>query len=397
MVYSRGVSVPDPRTNVRPIEVNVGGIVPRDEMVGRGAEIDRLLALAAPPAHGAMLLGDRRIGKTSLLRAVEGPLREAGHLVVRVSAETASLDDFEVALLGGLRANRRWESWGVDVAGEAAVHVGIARIGLRGRVSRGAQPHDVDLFAACAQAARKQGPHQRVIFLLDEITVLATELARVAPGDARDFMRMLRRARQEFPEVVMFLAGSIGLHHALPDGTEVNDLTEMHVDVLPTDPALELASGLILGAGLDVAAPREVARAMVAQTSGFPFYLHGTAQLLSQTPGALDAGTVSATIQRALNEDLWNTRHYDTRLDDYYGAQAELARDVLDTIASAEQPLTVDQVLRTAAVAVHGPSRTSTLALLDRLERDHYLRRSGSTTAMANGLIARIWRHVRRL
>lgn len=382
---------------MRPIEVNVGGIVPQRELVGRDAELAGLMRLAAPPSHGAMLLGDRRIGKTSLLRTLEQPLRDAGHLVVRVSAETSSLDDFGRALAAGLRVERRWGAWGVDLEGEGAVRVGIARIGLRAKAHRGALDPDFDLFAACARAAGEQGGNRRVVFLLDEITVLATELARRAPADSRDFLRMLRRARQEFPEVVMFLAGSIGLHHALPDGTEVNDLTQMHVDVLAEPAAGQLARGLILGAGLTVADPPAVAAAMVAQTSGFPFYLHGTAQLLAERGGLVGPATVAEVMQRALDLDLWNTRHYDTRLDDYYGGDAELARALLDTVAASARPLAADEVGQAAVVAVHAAPRTRVLTLLDRLERDHYLRRTAGRTQMANGLIGRIWRHVRRL
>ncbi len=397
MMYVCGVSASTPPEHVRPIEVNVGGIVPHEDLVGRDAELDRLMGLVAPPAHGAMLLGDRRIGKTSLLRTVEQPLREAGHLVVRVSAETSSMDDFARALQAGLMVEPRLGSWGIDLEGEAAVRVGIAQVSLRARAQRGAGSRECDLFATCARAARAQGPHQRVVFLLDEITVLATELARESPGDARDFLRMLRRARQEFSEVVMVLAGSIGLHHALPDSTEVNDLVEMPVDVLEQPAAMRLAEGLILGAGLTVTEPRAVASAMVAHTSGFPFYLHGTAQLLSERRGVVDPGAVAQEVRRALDLDLWNTQHYDSRLDDYYRGDAELVRDVLDAIATAAHPMSVDEILQTATVAVHVPTRTRMLTLLQRLERDHYLRRAGQRTAMANGLIGRIWRHVRRL
>ncbi len=396
-MYSRRVSNSSRHENVRPIEVNVGGIVAQEDLVGRDGEIDRLMSLAAPPAHGAMLLGDRRIGKTSLLRTLEQPLREAGHLVVRVSAETSSLDDFARALQAGLMVEPRLGSWGIHLEGEAAVRVGIAQISLRAKAQRGAGSREADLFATCARAARAQGPHHRVVFLLDEITVLATELAREAPGDARDFLRTLRRARQEFGEVVMFLAGSIGLHHALPDGTEVNDLVEMPIDVLDQPEAMRLAEGLILGSGLTVTEPRAVAAAMVAHTSGFPFYLHGTAQLLTERRGVVDPGAVAQEVRRALDLDLWNTQHYDSRLDDYYRGEAELVRDILDTIATAEKPVSADEVLQTSAVAVHAPTRTRLLTLLQRLERDHYLRRTAQSTAMANGFIGRIWRHVRRL
>lgn len=381
---------------VRPIAVNPGGIVPTDELIGRQGLIEELLGLAARPSHGALLLGDRRIGKTSLLRAIETPLREAGHLVVRVSAETSSLDTFGRALLDGLRGDRRNRSWDVDLEGEVGVQAGPGRILLRGKGKRRTEQTEVDLFAACAGAARSSGEHLRVVLLLDEITVLASELD---PPDAREFLHTLRRARQELPEVAMFLAGSIGLHHALPgDRTGVNDLSEIHVDVLPAPQALLLAAGLLRGGRIGADDPAAVAAAMVEQTSGFPYYLHGVAQLLAERPGQATPQTVREVVDSALEQDVWNTTHYDSRLDTYYGPEtAQAVRAVLDTIALAPGPVAVDDLLLSPAVAVHGTSRTDLIGMLRRLEADHYLRREGNASSMASGLVRRIWLHVRRL
>lgn len=382
---------------VRPIEVNAGGIVPAAELIGRQDLEAALLACAAAPSHGAVLLGDRRIGKTSLLRTIEEPLRQVGHLVVRVSAETASLDKFAAELLAGLRTGVGRSSWALELSGEAGISVGIGRVTLRGTASRGESSEAQDLFLACALAARRAGGGRRVVFLLDEITVLASELARSSPADAREFLRTLRKARQELPEVVMFLAGSIGLHHALADRTVVNDLTEMHVDVLSAPDALTLARGLILGADLDVDDELAVAHQMVAQTSGFPYYLHGVAQLLALRGGRIGPAEVRLAFQEALDADLWSTSRYDSRLDEYYGQHAELVRDLLDAIACADVGPTLAQLAQSPAVAQHEASRTDMLDLLRRLEADHYLRRSGSTSTMASELIGRIWRHQRRL
>lgn len=381
---------------VRPIEVNAGGIVPPDQLVGRESQIAQLIRLAAPPADGAILLGDRRIGKTSLLRAIEQPLREAGHLVVRVSAETSSLAEFGAALARGLRAHRSAANWGLDLEGDFEVNVGITKIALRTKGHRAA-PTEEDLFSACAQAARRQGEHVRVIFLLDEITVLATDLARRSPDEAREFLHSLRRARQEIPAVAMFLAGSIGLHHALPDKSEVNDLVELHVDVLAPEDATLLAEGLIVGAGLPVTDLPGVAAEMVAQTSGFPFYLHGLAQELAQRPGPIRPAEVRETFQAALDRDLWDASHYEARLDSYYGPAAPAVRALLDTISTAPGPMPVEALLEAGAVAPHGLTRDQLLDLLRRLEADHYLRRVGRSSEMANDLVARIWRHLRRL
>jgi hypothetical protein len=382
---------------IRPIHVIAGGIVPADELIGRERELARLLQLSAPPAHGAVLLGDRRIGKTSLLGAVEEPLRAAGHLVVRVSAETDSLDKFGQDLLKGLRADPRKGLWDIQMEGEAAVNVGLAKFTLRGKTQRGSKQVEDDLFAACARAARRSGSQHRVIFLLDEITVLASELAKRSQDEAREFLRTLRRARQELPEVGMFLAGSIGLHHALTDQTVVNDLTRIHVDVLAPEDATTLALGLIKGAELPLRDPSAVAAEMVAQSSGFPYFLHGIADLLSQCGRQVTPQDVRSVFQAALDQNSWSTKRYDERLDGYYGPEAELVRAILDTVALSGGAVGLAALEEAAAVAKFQPVRTQLINLLDRLEADHYLRRSGNASQMASGLITRIWCHVRRL
>lgn len=355
----------------------------------------RLLAYAAPPHHGALLLGDRRIGKTSLLNAIQGPLIDAGHLVVRVSAETDSLERFADSLLTALRASAG-PNWAFGMEGQITVNVGVAAITVRGQAIRGKEIVEHDLFSLCEQSARSRGPY-RVVFLLDEITVLATQLARDDPDRAREFLRMLRRARQSSSRIAMFLSGSIGLHHALPDEVEVNDLQRVHVDVLPRSDALVLARGLIRGGELNVTSETGVADTMVELTHGFPFFIHGLAQELQNRGGSISSEDVQAAFSRCLAEDSWNVRHYRARIDDYYQEDAFVALALLDLIALTDHPIGVDELMEVAPVAIHAVSRDDIMSVLARLEADHYLRRVGNKNTMANGLMRAFWLHLRRL
>ncbi|MBJ7386072.1 MAG: ATP-binding protein, partial [Mycolicibacterium sp.] len=78
----------------------VGGIVPPEDVVGRVREAGEVLA--SLPAAGAVLVGDRRHGKTSLSRLVQRLAADRGAVVVAVSAERASYADFVAALTSEL-------------------------------------------------------------------------------------------------------------------------------------------------------------------------------------------------------------------------------------------------------------------------------------------------------
>src|ERR1700712_1480723 len=95
---------------IRPMTTNPGGVVDPDDLVGRGDELEQLRQSVL--TGGAKLLGDRRLGKTSLLRLLELDLQAAGHTVIRVSAETDDPEVFSRNLIEAMRANhllgREW-------------------------------------------------------------------------------------------------------------------------------------------------------------------------------------------------------------------------------------------------------------------------------------------------
>ena len=386
----------DPYAGIEPLEITAGGQLAPEHAVGRADQIEELLLLARPGAKGALLLGDRRIGKTTLFTAVEGPLRDAGHRVIRVSAETGSLDTFGRELGKVIRKNRR--AWGLDIGAEASVNVGIGKITVTGKGARTASPKEVDLFTLCTEGIDGNSPYL-VIFLIDEITVLATNLAEHDQDEALEFLRTLRRARQSSDRILMFYAGSVGLHHAALDDTEVNDLLKHHVDVLDHDSAVLLAKRLLAGIQLPVTSLNDVVEEMYVLTDGFPYYIQSLALHLSKrrtTEGPVSPEDVGIVMEQAMLD--WNIEHYDARIGGYYGQEnAELVRAILDLIATAEQPVTPQDLLTHPAIVEFSPTRTHLLDLLRRLELDHYLRREGNGDTMANELIRRFWLYLRRL
>jgi hypothetical protein len=383
---------------------NPGGVVDPADLIGRDDALRTLYR--AVDSGGAKVLGDRRMGKTSMLAAAQAELKRVGHTVVRVSAETIDPSVFARHLLQQMQEERVLRAtlpkWEAELGGEISLNVGVASFKLNGKASAGgAGSRELDLFDSCAEAVGRSGPY-RVIFIFDEISVLARGLAAGDVGRAEEFFRTLRAPRQQFKNVSVIMAGSIGLHHVLRDMAVVNDIAPIPVGPLASEEAVYLARCLLRGARIATDNELEVARAVVEQCAAVPFYIHKLVQKLDER-GDRDPGasTIQPLVYGILEEhaDEWDMRHYDTRIDGYYGKDALLARQLIDIFALSDSALTPSQVedhLGSLNLSQR-PNRDDLLAILYRLEADHYLVRVGNSDRMATLLLTRAWRTLRRL
>lgn len=370
-----------------------GGPIDPEDHIGHEAELHEVLRSVA--SVGALLPGDRRMGKTSLLRKVEERLGE--HVVIKVSAETDDLDLFGRRLLEVLRGHRTFadelKRWKVEV------DVGYRGVRLRRQPADGtssAEEGSDDLFA---WAAARAAPAKLVV-IIDEITVLVSAIEEQSPGGAAEFLRSLRRPRQELPNVAVILAGSVGLHHAVTDMAAVNDLRKVRIGPLAADDAVFLARCLLLGEQIETDDERAVALAMVEAADGIPYFLHHLAGQAGGQGGRLTVGRVHEMREAALTDpdDRWNLSHYRDRIPGYYGPDAELVLHLLDAFAFADGPLEIDALAsHLASVSLDSrPSRDDLIRLVEHLEADHYLRRRGNADEFSLRIMRDAWRGMRR-
>lgn len=382
--------LPEIPDDLEPLSPNPGGVGDPDDLVGREQELARLHE--AVLAGGAHVTGERRMGKTWLVKRLLEDLDETV-TAIYVSAETSDLDLFGQRLLAELRNNRlvrtRVRSWEQQVGGEIRLTLGVVGLTLNGQATRAASsdagPQGLDVLDLLG--SQRGGP---VVLIIDEVTHLCHALGREKAGE---FLSALRSRRQS-GGVPLVISGSIGLHHALDDFAPVNDLWPVPVGALQPADAVVLAARLLLGIGADPA-PALVAE-IVRETSAIPYYIHAVVDRF-RLPGDLD---VRATVDECLNLNLWSTDHYVTRLVDYYGVEAaRRARAVLDLVSVSDEPLGAEAVAGqlTARDPDLSLGRDELLDLLDELEKDHYLVREGDADRMSSPLLARIWRHHRRL
>ena len=149
----------------------VGGVVPTEDVVGRVRESNEVLA--SLPHSGAVLVGDRRHGKTSLSRLVQRLAADQGAVVVSVSAERETYAEFVSALISELA--RLDPAWATELAKiRLTLTAGPVRLE---RDSRAAATLD-DLLH---RAIRRTGGRILALFI-DEVSVLARNHDRLVTG-----------------------------------------------------------------------------------------------------------------------------------------------------------------------------------------------------------------------
>jgi hypothetical protein len=372
----------------------VGGIVRPDDVVGRFRDAESVLATL--PHSGAVLVGDRRHGKTSLARVVQRNAAAAGAVVIATSAERETYGEFVAALASELA--KLEPAWASELAK------------LRLTLTAGPLKVERDGRAAAAldellDRAVDRSDGRQVVLFIDEVTVLARNLERREPGAGDNFLHVLRRFRQEHGgRVATVLSGSIGFHHVSPDApSTVNDIQKIVVGPIRSDHAAFLAECLLFGAHVDPAAAHELAPAVAAAAENVPYYIQhlvlAAVTRWRETGTLPDAAQVPDLVTVAIGSpsDPWDLRHYRDRLRHYYGDDAPAIAGILDIYAYATEPLDVDSALaRARSEGSVFTGHDQLVAVIERLELDHYLQRVDGSDRFASALVQRAWLTMRR-
>jgi hypothetical protein len=379
----------------RPMSLVVGGVVPTEDVVGRVRESAEVLSSLS--SSGAVLVGDRRHGKTSLSRLVQRMAAEQGAVVVAVSAERETYAEFVSALISEL--SRLDPAWAQELARiRLTLTAGPVRLE---RNARAAATLD-DLLDRAIHRARG---HTLALFI-DEVSVLARNLERSQPGSGDTFLHLLRRVRQENPgRVATVLSGSIGFHHVSSDApSTVNDLPKIAVGPIRSDHATYLAECLLLGSATPTTDQNAVAAAIASAAENVPYYIQHLVAAARKSaydtqmpayPELIDLLVLDA-IENPY--DPWDLRHYRDRLPHYYGADAHAIGGLLDIYAHANRPLDVDTALmRLRSEGSPIVDRAQLVSFIERLTLDHYLMRDGENAdRFSSPLLLQAWKAMRR-
>lgn len=379
VMYAGGVDYED----LPAVPITLGGVVDPAHAVGRATDLSDVIG---PLSTGASvtLPGERRHGKTVLSRMVEERARALGWTVVTRSVEgTKSVEDVteELArdLIGVLPRLERVKAWLTSRAELSARGVRIEAVPLA--------LEDV-VAEACSHT-------DHLLLILDELPICARALERSEHGSGVAFLHRLRRLRQTHEPLRMLCLGSIGFHHVVPDMEgAVNDMYTHSLGPLAPAGALELAVRLLKSTDVPLGTRRALAPRMASASEGVPYYLHLLAhgcQGRHAVGAPLEPATIDALVTHAIDDpdDLWDLKHYVTRLPTYYGPEAPAAAAILDLIARA--PCTSEELRRGLEASTESIAGADLGSLTGRLEQDHYLARAGLTLRFRSELVRRAW------
>jgi hypothetical protein len=388
--------------SVRPIPINPGGLLDIKHIVGRTLICDEILETLE--TRSVVLTGERRMGKTSLARLIEQEAPHRGWTVIRQSAEGfTSLDELAEQLIVRLEERTGALARAARSIRNRTKLTGVGPVGIAIDLSADRRFEEV-VDAAVAAATG------RLLLILDELPLFARALNDSEPTRQEGIaaLHLLRRLREAHAGLRMLCLGSVGFHHVIRDASGVlNDTARIRLGPLtlsgPDYDAQFLARCLLRGSQLAVEDEIAVADAIATEVEGAPYYIHKVVESAEQrrsSPSMLTRESTHEIVDNALTapDDPWDLRHYRDRVKLYYSSDAQLARAVLDAVAAAGEPLDFAAILRRVSVSV-GDSPVDEEQIhdiIERLEDDHYLVRTGATRSFAFRLVKEAWIELRR-
>ena len=388
------------------MQINPGGRLDIDDIVGRDHEIDRYWRVLE--RQGLVLSAERRIGKTHILLKMCDECQpgylpfyqdlESVHSVADLIRSIYTAVDHSLRTVPGLKAHiAKWSGLlpkriaGVDLpTAEATWPVLLAEA--------------FDDLVRIADGAR-------VLMLWDEFPLMLHNLQRVGDHDIAirllDHLRALRLAHAG--RIQFLFTGSIGLHLVLRSLREagnandpVNDMLSLTVPPMADVHTTHLAAALLAETR---AVPPDIpglAARIVEEVGGFPYYVHHVVDQLDQLrrPPTLD--DISATVDGLVNDphDPANIRYYVNRMSQYYtDGQRALALLALDMIAQQPVPVSVPALLNLCRHHVPSVDDEPFRDVLALLAEDHYIEPASTSGPAAYDfrwqLVKRWWKRTR--
>ncbi len=393
-----------------------GNPVEGDDFFGRGDELKQLRQAVESGNH-VLLVGPRRVGKSSLVAELARLLTQAGWFVVKVDVQHSA---DEAAFLHEIQEAVRCTGIQLPLLAKVTDVVQRFRRAVRGAkvsvvgtsVELAETPADWEDAAASLKTLITTLPAdgRRVLITVDELPIFLNKLLETDGGAARvrgilDWLRSVRQACGT--RLPWILCGSIRLDSFVEQhGLEgcINELLPQPLEAFEVPQAMELLKRL--GAKPEQACPLsdDVARLMVERVGWpIPYYLqllfHGLKSLpkprrSADFPGAEDVAAAYETLLGPHHR--MHFGHWDSRLGDLLDAGGQTkARLLLNHLCEYPAGRTRDQ-LRVVLAAVYPQADPARLDrelrdLLDFLERDGYLGRHGEQYAFRSFLLRDYW------
>jgi hypothetical protein len=356
-----------------------------------------------------LLLAPRRVGKTSLLRALVKRVDTDGSAVgvyASVAAATSETQ-FVQTVLNAIYATKRGRKLKRGIVARAlGLGRGVKSVKIVGSgvdLETRTPPWQEDADRAFAAIVTSKVP---LLILIDELPVLVLALGKSDPSGARvrAFLQWFRNLRQH-PDgaatLRFVLAGSIALdnvtrRHRLTD--TINDLRLWPLGPFASSAAHEFLGKLATSYKLELTPELRGAICGAAEWL-IPYHLQVIFSTLREhaKTSPPTTGMLGAVIESLIDRRTYFS-YWDERLHDSLGAPSDaIARALLATCAQAPEGATSSAMSQTIAAQVpDAVERASALTwIIDVLSNDGYLIEHEGRWRFRSGLLRRYWmRHV---
>lgn len=360
---------------------NPGGQIDTRAVIGRDALIGRLWDVLE--GQSIVITAERRIGKTTVIKKMRDEPRSGWVPVFQDLERCHTAAEFAMAvykeihhfLNRGQRATRRVK--------ELFQALGGTDVGGLFTLPDKAGPPWKDILSSAIEDLihENDASAARLLFLWDEVPFMLSNIRdREGEHTAMEVLDQLRALRQTHSGLRMIITGSIGLHHVITSlkdknyaNAPTNDMAS--IDVPPLDPgdAAELAHRLLEGEG--IAVTDGAVDTLAREADCFPFYIHHIVRALKLREKKASPEIVQRVVAEQLVDaaDPWELLHYRERIRTYYPNQQKAVLQILDHLATAAAPASINDLLQACAAL---EDRELLLRLLTLMERDHYLKRN---------------------
>ncbi len=376
------------------IQVSPQNVVGRDRLIERiWKELE---------ANSLRFTAERRIGKTTVMRKMRAEPRPNSALVFVDLEKVDSPQRFAEVLLtemsSWLSTKQKAANWFTTFLTEiGGLEIGRGMVKIPDRKPIGWKA----VLEGTLDRVCRHNADTLIVLLFDELPYMLQKIAayekRAGTQDhaALEILDTLRAKRHEHANLRMIFAGSVGLHHVLTDlrGTQlasqpVNDMPLVPIEALDLPDAVTLAQRLLKDEGVQVVeADREgLPDELAALTDRVPFYLERVVSRLAELHGPVSVEDARQVVRQQLTDDhdAWEMEHFQSRLDIYYPGSssdangkpipnARLARAILNILAVAGAPQTIDEVWAAMKAGMALDDRDQVIRLLKSLAQDHYL------------------------
>jgi hypothetical protein len=384
------------------LRANPGGNLMPWEVVGRDDFIATLWHTLE--RQSVLLTSERRMGKTSVMLKMDAEPNLGFCPIKRSLQGITSPQEFAREFIAdveravpGLLTRSLWKR----LRASGLTKVGTAPFSIE---FEPAQDQSWKLVVDETLAALDEVDDTVVIFW-DELPHMIADIRdSEGPQVAREVLDLLRVNRERRAGVRMVLSGSLGIHHVVAQlrakggmWVPTHDMLGIDVPPLLEADAVYLAGELLRNESVECGDRDAVAQTIAGEVDNVPYYIHHTVHLLRsrrRTNGSpVDTGTVEEMVKDAIENPLdpWELKHYLDRIPVYYGERADLARAILDRVATSCEPLGFDALHRGIGALLEPPPAEETRALLDLLCKDYYLTSKGGGYRFLRHLVQRAW------